>query len=95
MARSPAQQLVSRFEWLRSEFDVLQLDGADVRPQPLRVRRHLLEVAIERAPALILLVRRLADDGLKAWREVAEHGYEGTWQRTRSPPTWADGRSSG
>ncbi|HKA53404.1 MAG TPA: hypothetical protein VKJ47_07045, partial [Candidatus Binatia bacterium] len=29
------------------------------------------------APALLLPVRRLADDGLKAWLEVIEHGYEG------------------
>jgi len=26
---------------------------------------------------MVLPVRRLADDGLKAWQQVIEHGYEG------------------
>ena len=26
---------------------------------------------------MILPVRRLSDDGLKAWQQVVEHGYEG------------------
>jgi ATP-dependent DNA ligase len=26
---------------------------------------------------LLFPVRRLSDDGLKAWRQVLEHGYEG------------------
>ena len=26
---------------------------------------------------MVLPVRRLADDGLKAWQQVLEHGYEG------------------
>jgi bifunctional non-homologous end joining protein LigD len=84
------QQLISRFECLRARpkdevvtppmfiaFDLLRLDEGDLRPQPLRVRRERLEYALDGAPAVLLPVRRLADDGLKAWREVLERGYEG------------------
>jgi ATP-dependent DNA ligase len=36
-----------------------------------------LEDVLDGAPGVLLPVRRLSDDGLKAWREVLEHGYEG------------------
>jgi bifunctional non-homologous end joining protein LigD len=49
-------QLISRFEWLRARpknevatlpmymvFDLLELDGIDLRTQPLRERRQALE----------------------------------------------------
>jgi hypothetical protein len=28
-------------------------------------------------PSLVLPIRRLSDDGLKAWQQVLEHGFEG------------------
>ena len=84
------EQLMSRFEWIRQRprdmvatppmfmaFDCLQLDEGDLRAQALRVRRERLEYALDGAPAVILPVRRLSDDGLKAWQQVVEHGYEG------------------
>lgn len=83
-------QLISRFEWLRSDpadevatppmfmaVDLLQLRRADLRPQPLRDRRKRLEDVLDGAPALLLPVRRLADDSLEAWKQVLERGYEG------------------
>jgi len=83
------QQLVSRFEWLRHRptgqvatppifmvFDCPQLEG-DLRAEPLRVRRRQVEFVLDGAPAELLPVRRLSDDGLKAWQEVLEHGWEG------------------
>jgi ATP-dependent DNA ligase len=57
-------------------FDLLQFDKADLRPQPLHARRQVLERVLDGAPAVLLPVRRLADDGLRAWREVLERGYE-------------------
>ena len=84
------QKLISRFEWLRADpgdevatppmfmaFYLLQLGRADLRPQPLRDRHKKLEDALDGAPALLLPVRRLADDGLEAWKQVLERGYEG------------------
>jgi bifunctional non-homologous end joining protein LigD len=84
------QALISRFEWLRRRpkdeqstmpvymaFDVLELDGLDLRGEPLRERRRVLEglVVWER---MILPVRRLASNGLEAWGEAVKLGYEGT-----------------
>jgi ATP-dependent DNA ligase len=34
----------------------------------------------------VLPVRRLADDGLKAWQQVIEHGYEGLVARDPASP---------
>ena len=80
---------ISRFEWLRSRpqdgraplpvymvFDVLELDGKDWRPEPLWKRRRVLEelVAHER---MILPIRRLSSNGLKAWKQAVHKGYEG------------------
>jgi ATP-dependent DNA ligase len=84
-----AEAHISRFEWLRARpkdgratlpvymvFDVLELDGKDWRPEPLWKRRQVLEelVAKER---MILPVRRLSSNGLKAWAQAAHKGYEG------------------
>jgi bifunctional non-homologous end joining protein LigD len=82
--------LISRFEWLRGRpkgeasthpvfmaFDCLYLDGRDLRELPLHERRALLERAIEGDQRLVFPVPRLAANGLEAWQEVIERGYEG------------------
>jgi len=82
-------QLRSRFEWLRDPdesvvatppvliaFDVLYVKGRDVSQRPLRERRARLEDVVAGA-GFIYPVRRLAPDGLDAWAEVVERGYEG------------------
>jgi hypothetical protein len=58
-------------------FDLLRLGGQDVRHDPLRIRRERVERVLDGAPGVLLPIRRLADDGLKAWQEVLEHNYEG------------------
>ena len=81
--------LVSRFEWLRHAsppdlstpplfmvFDCLQARGKDLRKERLYVRRNVIEDVLDEQD-MVLPVRRLADDGLKAWQQVIEHGYEG------------------
>ena len=83
------EQLRSRFEWLREPdphavatppllmvFDLLYRDGRDLTGRPLRDRRARLEDVIA-ASELIFPVRRLSPDGLKAWKQVVERGYEG------------------
>lgn len=85
------ERLISRFEWLsarrvtpwrrrscswRSTASTSIREG-DLRPQALRVRRERLEYVSDRAPALLLPVRRLSNHGVKAWQRVVEHGYEG------------------
>lgn len=93
------EHLISRFEWVRHgkkppgvatppmfmAFDCLYIDDIDLRPRELRARREALVRATEYAK-LLLAARRLADDGLKAWREVQERGYEGFVAKDESSP---------
>ena len=98
------QQLVSRFEWLRHGkppgvatppifmvFDCLYLDGRDLRPLELRGRRETLEKVIE-SQTLLLPVRRLPTNGLDAWQQVLERGYEGLVAKDESSP-YSGGRT--
>jgi len=57
-------------------FDCLQVRGKDLRKEPLYVRRNVIEDVLDEQD-MVLPVRRLAEDGLKAWQQVLEHGYEG------------------
>jgi len=83
------RQLISRFEWLRGRpegdvatppmlmaFDLLEFDGENQRKRPLRERRQALEHLL-RGERLILPVRRLSTNGLKAWQEVIRAEWEG------------------
>jgi bifunctional non-homologous end joining protein LigD len=83
------QQLRSRFDWLREPdpdavatpplymaFDVLYRDRHDLTGRPLRDRRVRLEDFVA-GSELIFPVRRLVADGLEAWKQLIERGYEG------------------
>jgi bifunctional non-homologous end joining protein LigD len=83
------RQLISRFEWLRHSappelatpplflaFDCLHARSKDLRSESLYERRNVL-VDLLGGQDLLLPVRRLSDDGRKAWQEVLERGYEG------------------
>lgn len=81
--------LISRFEWLRARpagepatppvyiaFDVLELDGRDLRAKPLKERRRVLERLVWNHK-MVYPARRLHSDGFKAWQEALARGYEG------------------
>jgi bifunctional non-homologous end joining protein LigD len=83
------EQLRSRFDWLREPdravvasppvymaFDLLYRDGRDLSARPLARRRVGLEGVVA-GSELVFPVRRLAPDGLAAWQQVVERGYEG------------------
>jgi ATP-dependent DNA ligase len=57
-------------------FDLLYHDGRDLTARPLRDRRARLEDVVA-GSELVFPVRRLAPDGLEAWKQVVERGYEG------------------
>src|SRR5467141_4555539 len=57
-------------------FDVLELGGKDMRKEPLWKRRKALEELVAGA-RMILPARRLSDNGLKAWTQAVQRGYEG------------------
>jgi ATP-dependent DNA ligase len=90
------ERLISRFKWLRRRapaeiatpplfmvFDCPYARGKDLRDRPLYVRRNVIEDTLDDQD-LLLPVRRLADDGLKAWHLVLERGYEGLVAKDRS-----------
>lgn len=92
------RQLISRFEWLRHGappdlatppllmvFDCLHVGGKDLRSRPLSVRRNVLEDLLD-GQDMLLPVRRLADDGFKAWQEAMEKGYEGLVAKDPASP---------
>jgi len=91
-------QLVSRFEWLRHAsppelstpplfmvFDCLHARNKDLCKQPLYVRRNVIEDVLDEQD-MVLPVRRMADDGLKAWQQVVEKGYEGLVAKDPASP---------
>jgi bifunctional non-homologous end joining protein LigD len=97
-------QLLSRFEWIRGRskdaaatpptliaFDCLYARGKDLRARPLRVRRNVLEDLVD-GHDLVLPARRLASDGLEAWRQVIERGYEGLVGKDEASP-YVEGRT--
>ena len=98
------RQLVSRFEWLRGRpkddtatppllmaFDCLYARGKDLRKRPLRVRRNVLEDLVD-SQQLVLPARRLATNGLEAWAQVIERGYEGLVGKDEASP-YVEGRT--
>ena len=76
---------VSRFQLLQhgdiansfAVFDCLYRDGRDLRGEALSMRRRELEGAISKASEEIFLSRRLADDGLEAYRIAKRRKLEG------------------
>ena len=81
--------LVSRLEWLRGRpadepatlpvyivFDVVELDGRDLRGKALRERRRVLD-RLASSHGMIFPARRLSQNGFKAWEEALKRGYEG------------------
>jgi len=93
------QKGVSRFQLLQQGkgqpayaiFDCLFYDGRDLRQESLAKRRAVLEKVIQ--PSNVLLVsRRLAANGLEAFRVAHAHGYEGLVAKDLSSP-YAEGRS--
>jgi ATP dependent DNA ligase domain len=57
-------------------FDAIYRDGRDLTGRPLRDRRARLEDVVEGSER-VFPVRRLATNGLEAWAQVLERGYEG------------------
>lgn len=91
---------VSRFQLLQQSkgepvfavFDCLFRDGKDLRREPLSERRAAMEKSIG-ASKLLLPSRKLAADGIKAFRIAQRRGYEGLVAKELSSP-YVEARSS-
>ncbi len=85
---------VSRFQLLQrgasrpalAAFDCLFRNGRDLRRRPLGDRRRALESAIGRRTAGILVSRRLASNGLAAYRTAKRRGFEGLVAKDGAAP---------
>ena len=94
---SRTQQAVPTRQMLRDNparlyvFDVLALDGADLRSTPLAERRRALEVLAERFPANVGLTP-LADEPAELWDFVVAHRLEGVMAK-RLSSLYRPGRS--
>jgi len=97
--------LISRFEWFRKRpedvaatppiymaFDCLYVEGHDLRELPLRERRAEFERVLENNHVLLFPARRLVADGLQAWAQVVERGYEGLLGKDEASP-YREGRT--
>jgi bifunctional non-homologous end joining protein LigD len=91
---------VSRFQLLQQDkveptyvvFDCLFHDGKDLRRQPLSARRAVLKSVIS-AGKTLLLSRRLAANGLEAFRLAKRRGYEGLVAKELAAP-YVEARSA-
>jgi bifunctional non-homologous end joining protein LigD len=91
---------ISRFQLLQegsastayAVFDCLYSSGRDLRHEALEIRRPAAESAIDKAEVL-MISRRLAENGLEAFKVAKQKGYEGVVAKDLSAP-YIEGRSS-
>src|SRR5258706_1143165 len=95
---------VSRFQLLQNQsaalqyavFDCLYKNGRDLRGDSLRERRNVLDDLIAKnngQAAGIFVSRRLASNGLEAYKIAARKGFEGVIAKDASSP-YIEGRSN-
>src|SRR5262249_3976000 len=67
-------------------FDLLYLNGRDLRPLPLSERKAALRKLLAKAPAALLYVEHLETDGDTVFRHVCDMGLEGIVSKRRDAP---------
>ena len=67
-------------------FDLLELDGADLRPLPLSDRKAKLARLLARKPAGIVLNEHTDEDGATVFRHACKLGFEGIVSKRLSAP---------
>jgi bifunctional non-homologous end joining protein LigD len=87
---------VSRFQLLQqgkgeavyAVFDCLYVDGKDLRKEPLAARRKALEEVLGAGAEneVLMISRRLADNGLKAFEVAKRRGFEGLVAKDLASP---------
>jgi bifunctional non-homologous end joining protein LigD len=87
------QLLAAGAEHHFAAFDLLWLEGEDLRPRPLEDRRRLLESLLARAPPLIQPAERLEGSVAEVVAEAKRRGLEGAVAKAKGSP-YSGGRSS-
>ncbi|MCU1244748.1 MAG: ligase, partial [Acidobacteria bacterium] len=67
-------------------FDVLWLEGEDLRKKPYTERRAILEKLLRRTPAGVELAHKLEEPGVDAIKHAAAAGYEGIIAKRNTAP---------
>jgi bifunctional non-homologous end joining protein LigD len=73
-------------------FDLLELDGKDLRRQPLEIRKHLLAKLLKGSHLSIVLNEHFEDDGDAVYRAACQLGREGILSKRLGSP-YRSGRS--
>ncbi|UXA53558.1 DNA ligase D [Xanthomonas prunicola] len=74
-------------------FDLLHVDGVDIREAPLRERKHLLQQVLEATPnAHLAYSSHVEGDGTEAFRVAGEQRFEGIISKRADRP-YRQGRS--
>jgi bifunctional non-homologous end joining protein LigD len=89
--RAPAERLRAEVAVFYYVFDLLWLDGRDVRPLPLRERKRLLRVGLT-WPEPVRLTPHRNREGEAFYEEACRKGWEGVIAKRADAP-YASGRS--
>src|SRR5690349_9425851 len=73
-------------------FDLIWLDGRDLRQQTYEQRRAALEKLLRRPPARVHVAEQLPPPGKEALKTAAGRGYEGIIAKKKT--SWYEGRRS-
>jgi bifunctional non-homologous end joining protein LigD len=88
----PSPERIREFPVVYCVFDLLELDGDDLRPRPLHERRDRLSASITEAPALQLTEAWQGDESRRRFEDACRAGWEGLIAKRVSAP-YAAGRS--
>jgi bifunctional non-homologous end joining protein LigD len=76
-------------------FDLLELDGKDLRRQPIEIRKHLVAKLLKGSHLSIVLNEHFEEDGASVYRAACQLGCEGIVSkrlgspyRSGRPPHW-------
>jgi bifunctional non-homologous end joining protein LigD len=73
-------------------FDLLELDGKDLRRQPIEIRKHLLAKLLKGSHLSIVLNEYFEEDGATVYRAACQLGCEGIVSKRLGSP-YRSGRS--
>ena len=73
-------------------FDLLELDGKDLRRQPIEIRKHLLAKLLKGSHLSIVLNEHFEEDGAAVYRAACQLGCEGVVSKRLGSP-YCSGRS--
>jgi DNA ligase D-like protein (predicted ligase) len=88
---NPSPQLIATYPVVLCVFDLLELDGEDLRDRPLLERRARLEKAV-RPSAALQLSEAWRDDSQRRFQRACRSGWEGLIAKRAQAP-YAAGRS--